>query len=433
MISSAAVPHEATISVASRLFVDAATVVAPGALCVRDGVVVAAGSPADVGRSAPRGSKRFEFPGAAIVPGLVNAHTHLQIPRLADAVPESASAATFVEWILRVVAWKRGAPPEEFARNMACAAAESLASGTTAVGEIAGPDAAAYAACPLRARVFAEGIGFTPEAAPAALASVEVAVGTIAAAGAHNPLVAPGVSPHTPYTVSPVLLRMIAELACRRSLPAALHLAESPAEMEFLRTGGGEIATRLYAAIGRDVSFFRGIGTTIPRYLAAAGLLRPGLLLVHNVHLSRADVSELRAGGARFVLCPRSNAALGNGTPDVTHFVDAEVPFALGTDSAASVPDASLWDEMRAARAIYRGALPEDALCRALFRAATENGAAALALPGGTLRRGAPADFTLVEDPGGDGGAAYLHLVERTGPGSVLLTAVAGRRLHERT
>jgi len=431
-LSAAAVPREGTIYTASRLFIDAATVVSPGALGVVDGVVVAAGIPAVVGRSVPPGSTRFEYPGAAILPGLVNAHTHLQIPRIADAVPGSAGAATFVEWILRIVAWKRGAPPGEFARNLASAAAESLAAGTTAVGEIAGPDPAAYAVCPLRGRVFAEGIGFTPQAAQAAFDAVQGAVGTIAAIGAGNPLVTPGVSPHTAYTVGPVLLRMIAELASRRSLPAAMHLAESPAEMEFLRTGGGEIATRLYPAMGRDVSFFRGIGTTIPGYLAEAGLLRPGLLLVHNVHLSRDDVAELRAGGARFVLCPRSNAALGNGTPDVTHFVDAGIPFALGTDSAASVPDASLWDEMRAARAIYRGALPEDDLCRALFGAATENGAEALSLPGGTLRPGAPADFTLIADPGGEGGAAYRNLVERTGPASILATAVAGRRLHER-
>ena len=441
------------VYVASRLFIDAGTIFAPGAISVREGVVAAAGAPGDVARSVPAGSARFDFPGAAILPGLVNAHTHLQIPRLPDPGPEGAPPATFIDWILRIVAWKRGAQPEEFARNMASATAESLASGTTAVGEIAGPDAAAYAACPLRARVFVEGIGFAPEAAQAAIAAVQAAVGTIAAIAARNPLVAPGVSPHTPYTVGPVLLRMIADLASRRSLPAALHLAESPAEMEFLRTGGGEIATRLYPAIGRDVSFFRGIGNTISRYLAEAGLLRPGLLLVHNVHLSRADVSDLRAGGARFVLCPRSNEALGNGAPDVTHFVDAEIPFALGTDSAASVPDASLWEEMRAARAMYRGALPEAELCRALFRAATENGAGALSLcpsgtlpgdapgsahdpgvgPGGTLRAGAPADFVLVEDAGGDGAAAYRNLVERTGSGRVLLTAVGGRRVHERT
>ncbi|HEY6097145.1 MAG TPA: amidohydrolase family protein [Candidatus Deferrimicrobium sp.] len=421
-----------TIYVASRLFIDAATVVSPGALCIRNGLVVAAGAPADVEKSAPAGITRFEYPGAAILPGLVNAHTHLQIPRLAEPGAGGAHPGTFVDWILRIVAWKRGAPPGEFARNLAAAAAESLASGTTAAGEIAGPDAAVYAACPLRARVFAEGIGFTPEAAPAAFASVHGAVGTIAEIGARNPLVSPGVSPHAPYTVGPVLLRMIADLASRRSMPLAMHLAESPAEMEFLRTGGGEIATRLYPAIGRDVSFFRGIGTTIPGYLSAAGLLRPGLLLVHNVHLSRADVSDLRGGGARFVLCPRSNAAHGNGTPDVTHFIDSGVPFALGTDSAASVPDASLWDEMRAARAIYRGALPEDDLCRALFRAATSSGASALSLCGGMLRPGAAADFLLVADAGGEGAAAYRNLVERTGPGSVLATAVAGRRLHGR-
>ncbi len=67
-----------------------------------------------------------------------------------------------------------------------------------------------------------------------------------------------------------------AALAASKKLPACLHLAESPAETEFLESGGGEIATRLYPAVGQDVSWFHGIGRPIPAYLAEAGLLREG-------------------------------------------------------------------------------------------------------------------------------------------------------------
>jgi cytosine/adenosine deaminase-related metal-dependent hydrolase len=423
------------IYIASRIILSADAVLSPGAIAVAAGTVVAAGSPRDVERAVPHGFRRREFPGAALLPGLVNAHTHLQIPRLPAPEGEAPGASgTFVDWILRVIAWRHGAQPEEFRKNFDAAAIASLACGTTAAGEIAGPDASVYAACPLRARVFAEGIGFAPEVADVVLPFVSaVLVQLKEAGGAGSGRILPGVSPHTLYTVSPALLRGLADLARERGIPACLHLAESPAEMEFLRTGGGEISTRLYPAVGKDVSWFRGIGAPLPDYLAEAGILREGLILVHNVHLSRQEASILRERGARFILCPRSNAAHGNGSPDVTHFVDAAVPFCLGTDSLGSVADLSMWEEMRAARSLYRGGLPDVDLCRALFRAATENGAAALGLPGGALKPGGPADFIITDDAGGnDPGDAIIRLVDRTARENVRLTVVGGDHRYER-
>ena len=423
--------HRGTVYVASRVVPEAGIAFSPGAVAVADGNVLLAGPKADVFRAAPAGFTRLEFPGAAILPGLVNAHTHLQIPRFADSggnvlpVPPS-----FPDWILRVIAWKRGADPAAFARHFAAAAREALSFGTTAVGEIAGPDLSAYADSPLRARVFAEGIGFAPEAAPEVLAAVAEAVRRLGEVAASNPLVLPGVSPHTLYTVGEELLRSLGELATAGNLPACLHLAESAAEMAFLADGGGEIATRLYPAVGKDVAWFRGIGRSLDEYLRHAGLVREGLLLVHNVHLSRREIDALREGGARFVLCPRSNAAHGNGEADVTHFVDRGIPFSLGTDSLGSVPDLSPWAEARAARSLYKGRKNDAALCRELFRAATGNAAAALEIPGGILAPGGPADLAVVDDPGGEGDAFFRNLVERTERGNVRLTVVAGRAAH---
>jgi cytosine/adenosine deaminase-related metal-dependent hydrolase len=421
--------------VASRVFLDADTVFSPGAVSVSAGAVIAAGSPRDAERSLPSGFERIEFPGGAILPGLVNAHTHLQIPRMKiQGSGAPAASLSFVEWILGIIAWRSSAPSAEFIGNFEAAAAETLSSGTTAVGEISRPAPEVYGNIPLRARVFAEGIGFSPEAAVDSFASVEAILARLEECSRETGgLVAPGISPHTLYTVGPALLRLLGDLASRKGVPACLHLAESQAEMEFLSTGGGEVATRLYPAIGKDVSWFRGIGMSIQAYLRNAGLLREGLLLVHNVHLSREEIDALHRGGARFVLCPRSNAAHGNGSPDVTHFVDAGIPFALGTDSLGSVPDLSVWEEMRGARSLYRGKLAEGELCRALFRAATRNGSEALSLWGGALRPGFPADFVIVDDAGGEGtDASIRNLLDRTGAGNVRLTVVGGRRLWER-
>ena len=419
---------EGVVYTASRLVAEAGAMFSPGAVAVADGSVLLAGPKADVLRAAPAGFPRIEFPCAVIVPGLVNAHVHLQIPRFTDdAGKPMPIPPSFVDWILRVIAWRLGSPPASFADNFRSAATEAISFGCTAVGEIAGPDLSSYDGCPLRARVFAEGIGFAPNAAPEVLALVSAAIDRLEKISVNNPLVRAGVSPHTLYTVGEALLRSLADLAAAKGLPACLHLAESTREMEFLSEGGGEIASRLYPAVGKDVSWFRGLGRTIPSYLAEAGLLREGVLLVHNVHLSRPEIDALRAGGARFVLCPRSNAAHGNGPPDVTHFVDAKIPFALGTDSLGSVPDLSPWEEMRAARSLYKGRKKDAAMCRELFRAATEHGATALGLPGGILAPGGPADFTIVDDPGGEGGRFFRELLEKTDRASVRLTVVAGQ------
>ena len=420
--------QQGVVYTASRLVAEVGATFAPGAVAVADGNVLLAGPRADVLRAAPAGFPRMEFPGAAIVPGLVNAHVHLQIPRFTDAAGMPLPIpASFVDWILRVIAWKRGAAPASFAENFRAAAAVALSFGTTTVGEVAGPDFPSYRGCPLRARVFAEGIGFAPHVASEVLAIVGAAIGRLEKISVGNPLVQAGVSPHTLYTVGEGLLRSLAKLAAAKRLPVCLHLAESSQEVRFLTDGGGEIASRLYPAVGKDVSWFRGLGRTIPSYLAEAGLLREGVLLVHNVHLARPEIDALRAGGARFVLCPRSNAAHGNGAPDVTHFVDAKIPFALGTDSLGSVPDLSLWSEMRAARSLYKGRKKDAVLCRELFRAATEHGAAALGLPGGILAPGAPADVTIVDDPGGDGDRFFKELLEKTDRANVRLTVVAGQ------
>ncbi len=419
--------------VASRLVADAGTVHSPGAVAISGGRILGVGRPDDVAAAIPSGFHRIDLPGCAILPGLVNAHTHLQIPPVGLPGGDEVGAAggsAFVAWLLRVIAWRRGANPANLALHFDIATHEALSFGTTAVGEIAGGDLSVYAECPLRARVFAEGIGFAPEAAEKSEAGVVSALAGLRIASDCNPLVLPGISPHTPYTVGGSLMRSLATLSVREGMPLSLHLAESPEEIEFLRGGRGPIASALFPAVGQDVSWFRGIGMTVPDYLARTGVLRDGAVLVHNVHLSRGEIDRLREGGARFVLCPRSNAAHGNGSPDVTHFVDSDIPFALGTDSRASVPTLSLWDEMRAAAGLYRGGRSAVELASALFRSVTANGTAALDLPGGSLRVGGPADFCVTDDPGGSDEAIFTRLLDGAGRGAIRATVVGGAGRH---
>src|SRR4030065_815559 len=108
-----------SVYVASRLVPDVARAFSPGAVAVEHGLVVAVGTPADVERGTPAGFERVDLPGLAILPGLVNAHTHLSIPRLSGREGTPApSSLPFVDWILRVIAWKRNAPAGEVATHV---------------------------------------------------------------------------------------------------------------------------------------------------------------------------------------------------------------------------------------------------------------------------------------------------------------------------
>ena len=417
------------VYVASRLIADVGRVFSPGAVAVSNGLVLMAGRKRDVISSVPASFTVLELPGAVILPGLVNAHTHLQIPRNLDGsgVDDAARPDDFVGWLQKVIRWRREADPSDFRVNFFSGADEALSYGITTIGEIAGPDISLYASSPLRARVYAEGIGFSDAVASTRQEVVRETVMQLEKISAVNPLVVPGVSPHSLYSAGEGLLRGLAAFASAGSLPVCLHLAESLAEIRFLEHGGGDIAARLHPSVGQDVSWFKGIGRSIPAYIEEAGLLRDGLLLAHNVHLSTGEINALAEGGARFVLCPRSNIAHGNGAPDVTHFVDSGIPFAVGTDSLGSVDDLDIWEEIRCAKSLYKGKLKNNELCETLIRGATVNGAKALSLPGGSISEGDAAGFVVVDDPGGDAAEVLERLVERTRRSNVRMTVVAGR------
>lgn len=421
----------AVLYTASRVVISATEIVSPGALLVRDGIVVASGRLVDVAKVAPAGALRIDWLGTAIVPGLVNAHTHLQIPSLPSDSSDGAEA-DFVDWLLNILAWRKSAAPESFAENAMRAALEAASFGTTAVGEIGGPDPSGYGGVPLRGRLFAEGIGFTPEQEADGFAAVTTALSAFdRIAELSEGRLSTGVSPHTLYTVGDRLLRRMSALAADRRLPSVLHLAEHEAERAFLDDGTGLVATRLYKTIGRDVSFFHGLRGDLVGHLRETGLLGPSLSVVHAVHLSHDEIDTLHAAGVRFILCPRSNAGHGNGVPDVAHFVDKGIPFALGTDSLASVPDLDLFSEARAAAAVYDGELDGKSLGRVLLAAMTANGSAALSLPGGTLNVGEPADFVVIDDPGGADDAFAERMIERSTKNEVRRTVVAGRMVFE--
>jgi len=312
----------------------------------------------------------------AVLPGLVDAHAHLQIPALPDA------PRTFVPWVGAVMAARAHTGADAELADTEAAVTALLAGGATAVGDIdaTGRAMRVLTRSGLVARCYRELTGFHLTAAPArALVRERMArpVGVVAT----------GLSPHAPYSVSPALFAA----AARRSRQLAIHCAETPEEQEFLRHGRGPFRD-LLVRLGRLPEDFRPAGRGAVAWLETLGVLRPGTQLVHCQELERGDASRIAGAGASIVVCPGTIAWFGRAAPPVPTWLRAGIDVALGTDSRASNDGLSLVQELRRAAALWPALSP-----RQLFAMATTAGARSLGLPGaGRLRRGGRADFVVV-------------------------------------
>lgn len=319
-------------------------------------------------------------------PALVNAHSHLQIPALADA-PHA-----FLPWVRAVMAARARAPANQVQAAVQSAMDTLLAEGVSAVGDIdsSGVVPAALRQWPVGGRCYQELTGFHLDAAGAR------AVVRARSQPARGQMLA-GLSPHAPYSVSPALFRA----AIRRSRWLAVHCAELPEEQEFLRRGTGPFA-ELLAQLGRLPADFRAPRMGAVRWLQQLGVLRRGTLLVHCQELERGDAKRIRVAGAAIAVCPGTMAWFGREAPPVPQWVAMGIPVALGTDSAASTADFSLRAELAAAARLWPALSEQQCLAMVTTAAAT-----AIACPTrGRLSRGGPADLLLV--PAGNDSAAAL-------------------------
>jgi aminodeoxyfutalosine deaminase len=356
---------------------------------VGDGRIVAVGG----SDAHPRDAGSDLRHAVAILPGLVNAHTHLELSWMAGLVPHSESMG---RWIRALMALRRSAPPPEDEQRRAAAAAlaHGRACGTSAFGDVGNTLMAVtvLADAGIPAVHFHELIGFGPGDARARASEAATRV-----MQAVTPPVKAGLAPHAPYSVSPELFRAVADEAAVHRLPSSVHLAESREEVDFLLTGGGEIADTL-KHLGAWNDAWSPPGIDPAEYLDRLGVLRPGLLAVHATQLKAAALGRLADRGCVIVSCPRSNRWVGAGDPPIAAFYASGARVAFGTDSLASVGDLNLFGEIASARR-----LAPDVPARRLLASATVDGAAALGLAGelGTISPGKRADLIAVRLPPG--------------------------------
>ena len=288
---------------------------------------------------------------AVVVPGLVNAHVHLELSHLRGLSPRGAGFTTWVSWLLTQPLFPT--PPDALRLAVAEMAAAGIG-GVMDIGSRSSPAvAAALGEAGLSGWVCHEYFGFgRPPAA-------EVPPGLDAAVREAPPLAATA-SGHALYSTSPQRLRRAREVCRRRGAPFSLHLAEHAGETELLAAGTGTFADMLRGRVlPRD---WRPPGLSPVAAAEAWGLLGPETLAVHAVCLEPGDVARLAASGAAVCLCPRSNARIGVGLADAPALAAAGVPLCLGTDSLASNDDLDLWNEVRALLAAHPDFPPEAVL-----------------------------------------------------------------------
>ena len=346
----------------------------------------------------PRGSRRadVDLGEVAVLPGLVNAHTHLDLTGLRGQCPPTSD---FTSWLRAVIRHRRVVTPEQIEADIRAGLAESSRHGTTLLGDIAaqGQSWPVLEKAPIRSVVFYELIGLTEARAEQAYKSAQAWL----AAHPVTDCCRPGLSPHAPYSVRYGLFVLASLLARDANCPLAIHLAESRDELTLLRHHRGPFVPFLedLGVWDRD-----GLVRSPTEVLSICNMGMP-TLFIHGNYL--APAARVR-GNSTVVYCPRTHAAFGHRPHPVQRLLSRRVRVALGTDSLASNPDLSVLAEIRFLHE-HRPDLPGDVL----LRMATLSGAEALgwADKAGSLEPGKSADLVVVPLAPGTDADPYERLL----------------------
>lgn len=299
-----------------------------GGIAVRDGKIQAVGPWKEfVGVGTCR-----DLGPVTIVPGLINAHAHLELSHLAGLVPAGLG---FSAWAESLFAAMRAGRASGAAVAQAVDAAR--ATGTCFIADVVGRETVmvrqALDEQAMGGHLFREfsgrgkGNDFCPDSLPGSWS--------------------PGV--HALYSTDSALARVIKDWCASRNLPFTLHLSEVPGENDLFQNGCGDFADFLRA---RRIlpKGFAAPGLSAVGFARELGLLDERTLAVHCVQMDHRDVGIMAKSGASVCLCPRSNSWIGVGEAPAAALQAAGVPLCLGTDSLASSPSLDLWEELRAVR-----------------------------------------------------------------------------------
>jgi cytosine/adenosine deaminase-related metal-dependent hydrolase len=365
----------------------------------------------------PAGVPAETLQNAAILPGFINTHTHLELTGFEGQVKERG----FAEWIRQLRQLKSTRTAAEFVDAARRGLADCYAAGVTTVADTgdSGATIKVLAEASASGIAYQEVFGPHPGQAEESLAGLKARVQQ--QRSLETDRVRVGVSPHAPYTVSGSLFRLVAEYARYQHLPLAVHISESLAERQFVSSGSGPFAE---AWKGRHIPLPPSQGRTPIEWLAEHGVLSGQCLCIHAVQLEGRDIQRLLDSGSAVAHCPLSNRAHGHGAAPLAALLDAGVGVGLGTDSVVSVGRMDLLAEARAAGQLA----PLDS--ERLLHLCTLDGARALGIGSdtGSLIPGKWGDCTVIRVPGDQ--RPVTEQVLSSGLNDVLLTCQGGKEVY---
>ena len=385
---------------------------------VRDGTVIEHdGRIAYVGarRLAADSGEDVHLGDALLMPGLVNAHCHLEL----TAMRGFLDGLAFREWIMRLTMSRRAVLTREMLLDSArLGVIEGLLHGVTTFADTGdtGTGFDAMLEQGVRGICYREVFGPDPKQCAESIAALTRSV--TAMRERETSFVRVGVSPHAPYTVSDDLFRATATLARHEGYPMAVHIAESEVESALVAQGAGAFANGLRA---RGIQVEPRARTPV-ELLNALGVLDVKPLLIHCIRVDSTDIATIASHDAAVAHCPASNAKLGHGIAPLSQLRAAGIRVGLGTDSVASNDRMDLLDEARVA-ALFANAREarHDALSAAdALSLATMGGARTLGMDSeiGSLEVGKAADLAAFAVPS--------HRVPLHDPTAAAIYSIAG-------
>jgi cytosine/adenosine deaminase-related metal-dependent hydrolase len=436
-----------TLYCARWVLPDSLTGVADGAIAINEERILGVGTRAALVTQFPQATVR-DFGEAVIIPGLVNAHTHLELTAMRGFLEDEET--NFLAWLKKLtMARLERLTGDDLNVSVAWGACEAVRSGVTCVADAsdsAFESMSALRDVGIRGIVFQESFGPDVRLVHENLEKLKTKVSRL---HEHETLLVKcGVSPHAPYTVCAPQLELISRFAIDEDLPLMMHAAETSMEVSLLSEGCGPFADGLRS---------RGIDWQAPRvstiqYLNDHGVLRTRPLLAHCIHVNEADIEMMRQSGTRVAHCAKSNAKLGHGRAPFSDFLDKGIVVGLGSDSVASNNTCDLLEEARFALLLARanfnceagnvsdssdhdGQEQRHLTAAEAFKTATLGGAHAVGVEDhvGELREGMQADFAVVALDGAHQIPSYdpiSTLIFASSGRDVRLTVVAGREVY---